>query len=131
MPSIANIIVKANDGVTNVTYTAVRPSGGDRAPAEWRSLSSGAAPAHQALLRMVSQDNGPRTARRHQLEYLSPYVVTIDGRSVIEHRITGRTDIVVPNGVPTAFANESIAQMMNLWGSVTLGLAIQSGYAPT
>jgi hypothetical protein len=72
MPSMADIIVKKNDGTTNITFTAMVASAGDKSQAIWRSTTVGTAAAHQPELRMTSRANGTGTARRVDLHFSYP-----------------------------------------------------------
>lgn len=45
MPTLSNITVKKNDGTTDVIYTGVAPSAGDKSPAVLRNNSLGSAAA--------------------------------------------------------------------------------------
>jgi hypothetical protein len=131
MTAMANIVVKANDGTTDVTYTQQNASGGDKSPAIWRELTVGAAPAHRTFFAMVAQDNGQKTARRVSTNYVLPYLVTgSDGRIVVADRCIIQCSGVLPNGMPSALTNEAIAQCMNLHASALIKLSFQSGYAP-
>jgi hypothetical protein len=51
MPALADITVKMADGTTNITYTGIVPSAGDKTPAVWRSNSVGGSIGQRPELR--------------------------------------------------------------------------------
>lgn len=132
MAAIADIIVKKNDAVTNITYTAVVPSAGDKSPAIWRSNSVGTAAAHRPELRVSSQSNGPKTARRVEIAFVYPTTVTgSDGKVTVSDRSVFTGSMVLPQGMPDADINEAAAQLGNLLVSSLMQTTLKSGYAPT
>lgn len=132
MAAIADIVVKRNDGVTNVTFTATQGSGGDRQPATWYNTASGTARAFRTMFRLFAQDNGTKTARRVTSEYVYPYTVTgADGKISIADRIIIRMEATVPNGVPTAYIDDSVAEALNLLAATHVKVHVQQGFAPT
>lgn len=132
MPALADIVVKKNDGTTNITWSGVVPSSGDNSPAVWRSQTVGTAPAHQPQLTIRSRYNGPRTARRVEGEVVYPTLVTgSDGKISVSDRAIISFSAVVPQGMATADINEAIAQGTNLVASSLLVSTLKAGFAPT
>lgn len=132
MSQIANITVKKNDGTTDIVYTAVVPSAGDKTPAIWRSNTVGSAAAHRPELRVSSQSNGPKTARRVEVTFVYPTTVTgSDGKVTVSDRQVFTGAWVIPTGMPDADVNEAISQGVNLLASTLLKDTLKSGYAPT
>lgn len=132
MPSIANLTVKKNDGVTDVTFTAEVPSSGDKNPALWRNESVGTAISHRPTLSLSSRNNGTGTARRLDGSFTYPTTVTgTDGRvTVADKAIIGITG-VIPLGMPVADINEAVSQAMNLFVTTLVKDSFKAGYAPT
>ena len=64
MPQMANITVKKADGTTNVVYTAVTGSAGDKTNAVWQNTSVGTVPAERPTFAMQTMSNGTGTSRR-------------------------------------------------------------------
>jgi hypothetical protein len=132
MPQIANLTVKKNDGTTDVTYTAVVPSGGDKSPALWRNSAVGTAAAHQPTLVVSSRNNGTGTARRVEGQVVYPTTVTgSDGKVTVADRAIISISGVIPQGMPTADVNEAVSQAMNLFATTLVKDTFKSGYAPT
>lgn len=132
MPNMAAITVKKNDGTTDVVYTNVAASSGDKTPAVWRNNTVGTAAAHRPEFTVSSQSNGPRTARRLLIKGTYPTLVTgSDGKVSVADRFIFDATVVVPQGMPDADVNEGASQMCNLIASTLVKDQIKSGYAAT
>lgn len=132
MPQIANITVKKNDGTTDVIYTAVAPSAGDKSPAIWRNTTVGSAAAHQPQVQMVSRSNGLNTARRVEVTGTYPTLVTGgDGKISVADKVVVTLSGVIPLGMPTVDVNEAVSQLLNLCAAVLVKDSFKTGFAPT
>jgi hypothetical protein len=133
MPSMADIVVKKADGTTNITFTALTPSSGDKVPAQWRSESAGAAPGLRPTFEMQTQWNGPRTARRVNIQGQYPFTVTDSTTTVttVKARIPFQATWTLPVEIPDTVIAEATAQLTNLMASVLAQSSIKIGYAPT
>lgn len=132
MPQMANITVKKNDGTTDVVYSQVVPSAGDKSPAIWKNNTVGTAASHRPELKLMSRDNGVGTARRVEGTFVYPTLVTgTDGKVSVADRLPITLSAVVPKGMPDSDVNEAISQCVNLFASVLLKDSMKSGYAPT
>jgi hypothetical protein len=133
MPQMADIIVKKADGTTNITFTALTPSSGDKVPAQWRSETVGASPGLRPTFSMDSQWNGPRTARRVNLSGQYPFTITDSTTSStsVKARIPFQATFTVPVEVPDTIIAEAVAQITNLVASTLAQSCIKLGYAPT
>lgn len=132
MPTLADIIVKKADETTNITYTGVVPSSGDKAAALWRCLSVGAAPGHQPNLKLVSSSNQNGSARRVAFQYAYPQTATAsDGSISIINTFRLDGSVVVPQGMPQATIDEGVAQAMNLLASALVKASCKAGFSPT
>jgi hypothetical protein len=132
MPQIANITIKKNDGTTDVVYTAVVPSAGDKSPAVWRNLTVGTAAGHRPELRLTSRANGTGTARRMDGSFSYPALVTdTTGKTQVADRFNMQVTGVIPLGMPDADLNEAVAQALNIFAATLLKDSFKTGYAPT
>lgn len=132
MPQIANITVKKNDGTTDVTYTAVVPSAGDKSPAIWRNQTVGSAAGHQPQVQMISRANGMNTARRVEATGTYGSLVTgSDGKISVADKVVLQLSGVVPMGMPTTDVNEAVSQLLNVFASVLFKDSVKTGFAPT
>lgn len=128
----ADIVVKKADGTTNVTYTAVASSAGEKSPAIWRNKTVGTAAGHQPTLQLSSRFNGTKTARRMDASGTYPSLVTgSDGKTAIADRVVLNLTGVIPMGMPSADVNEAVAQILNGFASTLFVGSVQSGFAPT
>lgn len=133
MPSITNLVVKKNDNTTDVTYTGVVPSSGDRSPAIWQNQAVGSAHSHRPYLKVTAKTNGSGSARWLNIEYVYPQLAT--------NSTTGLTSVVnkamhignwsVPTDMPVSDANEAISQFAHLMAHADIKTALRSLYAPT
>jgi hypothetical protein len=129
---MANITVKKNDGTTDIVYTGVVPSAGDKSAAVWRSNTVGSAPAHRPELQLNSQWNGPRTARRISGKYTYPVTaVGSDGKTNVVDRGFIEFSGLVPQTMSDTDINEMVSQGANLVGSTLIKTSFKEGYAPT
>jgi hypothetical protein len=130
---MADIVVKKADGTTNITFTALTPSSGDKVAAQWRSETAGAAAGLRPTFQIDSQWNGPRTARRVSYSGQYPFTVTDSTTSItsVKARIPFNGQFTVPVEVPDSVVNEAVAQLSNLVSSALIQASIKAGFAPT
>lgn len=132
MPQMANITVKKNDGTTDIVYTAMIPSAGDKSAAIWRANTVGTAPALRPEMQVVSLANGPRTARRVNAKFSYPSLVTgSDGKVSVSDRVIIDVSAVIPQGMLDADVNEAVSQGLNLAASTLIKDSVKAGFAPT
>lgn len=132
MPNMAAITVKKNDGTTDVTYTDVVPSAGDKTSAIWKCLAVGTAAAHRPELKMSSRENGTGTARRVEMQFMYPVLATdSQGKVNVVDRLPISISALVPKGMPDVDVSEGVSQCFNLLGSVLVKSSVKTGYAPT
>jgi len=132
MPSIANLVIKKNDGTTDVTYTAEVPSSGDKSPALWRNQSVGTAIAHRPTLTLSSRNNGTGTARRMDGKLVYPTTVTgTDGRVTVADKAIIEFGGLIPLNMAVADLNEAVAQAANAFKHTVVQDSFKAGYAPT
>lgn len=131
MPNMAAITVKKNDGTTDIIWTNVQPSAGDKTPAIWRSQSVGVAPAFQPEFRMWSRSNGDNSQRR--IEGWVDYKQTALGSDNIirvVNRGLFKFEAAVPQSMLTADLNEFVSQSLNLMSTVLVKDSVKQGFAP-
>lgn len=132
MPTMANIVVKKNDNTTDITYTGVVPSAGDKTQAIWRSQTVGSAAAHQPEIRVTSRGNGPGSARRVDVQFSYPSTaVGSDGRVNVVERYNFQGSALVPLNMLTTDVNEAASQLANLIASALVKSCLKEGFAPT
>lgn len=132
MPSMADITIKKNDGTTDVTYTAVVASGGDKSPAVWRNNSATGYPGQRPELRISSRNNGDNTARRVEgaFTYPSVYTDTATSTTKVGARANFQFTAIIPGTLPDSDASEFGAQIGNLIAAALVEDVLTVGYAP-
>lgn len=132
MPNMASITVKKNDGTTDVIYTALVPSAGDKTPAIWKNQTVGTAMAHRPEMTLISRDNGNSSARRVYDKFTYPTLVTdTQGKVTVADKLIIETTAIIPKGMPDADVNEAISQCANIHASTLFKDSYKAGYAPT
>lgn len=133
MPSMADLVVKKADGTTNVTFNALTPSSGDTVPAVWRQEAMATQPNLKATASLRTGWNGPRDARRAQLDFSYPFVATdtTTGLTSVVARIPIQVTATIPQLVTDAIISEAVAQAGNIFAAALVQSAVKAGYAPT
>lgn len=133
MPSLGNITIKKADGTTDVLFTGISPSAGDKTPAIFRSNSVGSSVLARPELRVTTQNNGTNTARRVKIDFSYPQVT--DNVVSGTRSVTGRANFSLTGIVPVSMDDEIVAeactQVINLLASSLIRNVVLSGYAPT
>lgn len=133
MPTMANIVVKKNDGTTDITYTAVTPSSGDKTPAAWKSQSVGTAPAHQPEFRLASREAGAGKKRALRSTFVYPQIATNTTTSVtsVIDRAMAATDWNIPKDMSQTDINEFVSQYANMLVATLVKDCVKAGYSAT
>lgn len=133
MPSMADIVIKKDDGTTNVTFVALNPSSGDSVPAYWRQEAMGTQANLKATCALRAAWNGPRDARRVQMDVSYPHVSTdtTTGLTSVVARIPFQITATVPASVPDTVVAEAVSQSANLLASTLAKACFKAGFAPT
>jgi hypothetical protein len=132
MPTFANITVKKADNTTDILWTGIQASGGDRSPAYWRSLTVGTMNLARPEFRVQARANGSGTARWVESFYTYPYVITgPDGKPYVADRFTFSGKGVVPIGMTDTDIAEAAAQAMHLHASVLGKSMFRDGFSAT
>jgi hypothetical protein len=132
MPTMAAITVKKNDGTTDIVYTNVVASGGDKSPAIWRSQTVGTAAGQRPEARFESRSNGDQTGRRLDFQYSYPSLATgSDGKINVTNRFNLTVSAIVPLGMLDADLNEAVSQSMNMLATQLIKDSFKTGFAPT
>lgn len=130
MPSMANITVKANDGTTNVVYTALNPSAGDGVPARWRNEDLLKPPGYRPWVELLTTNNGTKTARRMELKGAYPYAPDVAGVPSLLATAPFAFSITLPQMIPQGVINEAVAQQLRVIADVLVIQSGQTGSAP-
>lgn len=133
MTTIADITVKKADGTTNILWSAITGSGGDKSPALWRSNSTVGTVGQKPWFQVVTNSNQGKTGRRVSISAQYPMVYTDTTTTLTQIRDKGTFsgDFFVPGNLDAVNAGEFAAQIANLIASAMVVGSITSGYAPT
>jgi len=133
MTAMAAITIKKDDGTTNVTYSVVTASGGDKSPAVWRNNSFGGTPGQRPELRLSAAPNGDNTGRKLTGSFTYPalYTDTSTGLTQVRNRANFQFTAFVPAEMPDADAAEFGAQIGNLLADALIEDCLTLGYAAT
>lgn len=132
MPNLADLVIKKNDGTTNVTWTGVQRSAGDLSPARWEEQALTTMRAGRPTFTMKAGFSGnARDARKTETRGVYPYLITdsTTGTQRILANIVFEGKLWVPSVVPVAYADEAVAQLLNLIAGSKSGW--QGGYSYT
>lgn len=131
MTQMANIVIKASDLTSNVTYTAKTPSAGDKSAAVWKNDAVGTINAARPTFTFVMMDNGTRKARRARSSFLWPKTrVDTAGNVSVVGGASGESSHLIPQDMTPAEIKEYCAQYCNLLASALIQDSLNSGYAP-
>lgn len=131
MPNMADITVKKADGTTNITFTAVNPSGGDRSVALWRSNSVATYAAGKPSLQCSSKSSANGQQRLVNWKLIYPYSVTdTNGITRVQSQMIASATITVPTIMPDTVVAEVAAEFGNLLASSLANSVNNTGFAP-
>lgn len=134
MPSMADLTVKKNDGTTDIVFNALSASAGDTVPAQWRQDTGNTAPTGlRPIVKMVAQDNGPRTARRVRVSGSFPFTYVDTPTSLVKSndKCVFEFTAVLPGAIPQSALDEGISQFINVLGAALVRASVKSGFGPT
>lgn len=129
MPQMANITVKKADGTTDVVYTALSPSSGDKTSAVWSPTLVGTSNSHRAELRVSSQPNAANTVRFVDGIIRWPVVQTLGGVVTVTDRNSISIKASVAQNTPDSDVAELVEQTTNLFRSVLFREMLKTRYA--
>lgn len=130
MPNMANITVKKFDGATDIVWTGIQRSSGDKSPAVWRSDTVSTIPANRPRAEMTSRSNAKGTTRIMEFGVEYPIVASVNGVETVLGRQPIKVFIPVIQDLDATQVREAVAQGLNLASSVIVRAAFQEGYAP-
>lgn len=132
MPNMANITVKKNDGITDVSYSAKVPSSGDKSPAVWKNDTVGTVLAARPTFTLVSMDNGTKKARRLRTTFFWPKTRTDSaGNVVVQGGASSESAHLIPQDMTMTEIDEYVTQYSNLLASALVKDCLKSGYSAT
>lgn len=131
MPQMANITVKKYDGTTDVVFTALTPSAGDKVAARWRANAASAIPSNRPIVELISRNNGTGDGRRLTFSGKFPILQTVNTVESQTAIVPVEFSILVPQNADMIQVQEAVAQLSNLLVSSLIRSSLIDGYAPT
>lgn len=130
MTAMANVTIKANDGTTDITYTQLCASAGDKIPARWNIAEAAVPSAYRKTAEMSSRFNAARDARRVEVISRRPVTATVNGAVVLIATPMLATTLVAPTSIVQSEIDEIVAQHANLLKSTLIQTCLKEQYAP-
>lgn len=133
MPQLADITVKKADGTTDILWTGVVSSAGDRTASRHASKTVSSIPAFQPQMSVKSEANGDASVRRVHVNIVYPYTVTDSGTNQTTKlgQASFRGEWSVSQEMPQTTVDEFAAQVANLVDSTLLVDVVKAQVAPT
>jgi hypothetical protein len=133
MTTAADITVKKADGTTNITWSLVSASGGDRSPAVWKSQTATGTAGQKPTYSITARANQQGNVRRVDLSASFPSVYTNSntGQTEVRSTLSMTASFAVPQNVVSTDVNEFASQVANLIANTATVGSIEAGYAPT
>lgn len=132
MPNMADITIKKADGTTDITYTALAPSAGDKTPATWRTESVGTVAANRPVLMITSKSSSDKLARivEGKLSYPETFTDSTTGLTSVRLRESFSFTEITRADASDSTNTELAAQAANLLKSPLVQSVLKTGYAP-
>lgn len=129
MPTLADMIVKKADAVTNITYTGLNP-GSDSSPSLWKAPPLLTIEASRPWLMVATRSNGPKTARRVNATYMYPqaFTDTTTGLVQTKNQILMDGGGLFPLAMTPTEVSEAVNQFFNLLTHALMKSVFASGY---
>lgn len=129
MAAIANIVVKASNGTTDVTFTALQGATADE-PAFWQDIASSLIYNNRDILKFRSRNNGTKTARRIEIDAIFPVRRVENGIEMNKGTIPLSFTVPLPNWATDAEVSEAVDRFINLLSSAHVRSHIKGRFAP-
>jgi len=133
MANIANVTVKKADGTTDIVYTAINGSSGDKGEAFWRQEDVTLPQGLRPTIKMSTSDNGSKTARKVHLEFLRPTAYTDSTTGLKKQALVnyGSADFLLSKDAVDAEIAEAVHQFTNFIVITAVRDSIKAGFSPT
>jgi len=133
MSAAANITVKKYDNTTDIIWSLVSASGGDKSPAVWRSNSATGTAGQKPTFTVTSRWNAAGDVRRIDIAggFPSVYTDTSTSLTSVRSKASFTASFAIPQDMSTADMNEAAAQIFHLLSDSSIIGTVATGYAPT
>jgi hypothetical protein len=133
MATATDITVKKYDGTTDILWSLISASAGDKVPAIWRSGTATGTVGQKPVLSMSSRPNADGTVRRVDVGCKFPAVYTnsTTGQTEVRSVATFSGSFAVPQNMSAVDIQEFAYQLCNLLNVTLMKNTIVAGFAPT
>lgn len=131
MPALANVTVKKSDGTTDIVYTGLQPSSGDKTAAVLRAQTVGTSVRERPEVRVSSSDSPDGNRRVVKKNYVYPVTKQVGGVATVVGYMTRSVESKYPKDTPDADVREFAHQCANLEASALFKAVEVEGFAPT
>lgn len=133
MSTATDITVKKYDGTTDILWSLVSASGGDKSPAMWRSMTASGTVGQKPVLTMTARPNSDGTVRRVDVGCKFPAVYTnsTTGQTEVRAVATFTGSFAVPQNMTAVDIQEFSYQLCNLLNVTLMKNTVVAGFAPT
>jgi len=133
MPNLADLIIKKADGTTDVTWSGIVASAGDRVASRHASKSVSTVPAFQPQMSIKTEANPTNSTRRVHVNIVYPYTVTDSTTTLISKvgQCSYRGEWTIPQDLPQSTVDEFAAQVANLVDTTLVVDVVKTQTAPT
>jgi len=133
MPTAVDITVKKNDGTTDIVWSLISASGGDKSPAVWRSETVPGTQGQRPTFSMTAKWNTAGDVRRLDVSgvYPSVYTNSTTSQTEVRSKMSFQGSFAIPQNIVSTDVSEFASQIANLVASTLIKSAVKAGYSPT
>lgn len=133
MAAATDITVKKYDGVTDILWSLVSASGGDKSPALWRSGTAAGTVGQKPTFTISARPNNDGTVRRVDVGCKFPAVYTnsTTGQTEVRSVAVFNGSFAVPQNMTAVDIQEFSYQLCNLLNVTLMKNTVVAGFAPT
>lgn len=131
MPNMADITVKKANGSTDIVWTGVNPSSGDKVAALWKSQTVGASALQRPTLRLWAADASAGAQRSIRTALVYPILQTENGVVKVIGYCTQNSESKIYTDALDADVGEVVHQGFNLLASPLIKSCVIAGFGPT
>lgn len=133
MTTATDITVKKYDGTTDILWSLISASAGDKSPAIWRSGTASGTVGQKPVFTISARPNADGTVRRIDVGCKFPAVYTnsTTGQTEVRSTATFSGSFAVPQNMTAVDIQEFSYQLCNLLTVTLVKNTIVAGYAPT
>lgn len=131
MPAFSDITVKKADGTTNVVFTGVQRSAGEKSPALYQQMAGFNIASRRPSLSILAKPHGTRTGvRTIRMDGRYPIVVIEGGMEKVVSVLLSGCVLEVPQSAPMTDVTEAVHQLLNAAASAAMKQSAIDGFAP-